>query len=127
MTTYTEFTPVTIDPIRANSLAHLIFHCNNLGVEIDKVIFYQNGFTVTFKGYPHADVVIHDNSYGHESGLWESVGFPWDYDDVSVHTSAQIANMIYELNHDEDWEYYDNSEKPAIAEEGFACDYESDL
>lgn len=121
MTNYTEFTPVTINPIRANSLAHLIYHCENIGVMIDKIIFYQNGFTVTFRGYPHADVVIHDNSYGHESGLWESVGFPWDYDDVSVHSSYQIASMINALKYGDDWKLYENcdDEDDDSAEESF--------
>lgn len=126
MTTYTEYTKLELNKIYTDSLAHLIFHCDNLGVEIDKVIFYMQGFCVTFKGYPHADAILHDGSYGRNIGEWETCGFPWDYDDVSVHTSAQLANMIYALNHNEDWECYHNSEEPAIVSEGFSDDYESE-
>lgn len=124
MTVYNEYTNVELNKTRVNSLAHLVFHCDNLGVEIDKVIFYMHGFTVTFKGYPNADAVLHDGSYGRDVGEWETIGFPWDYDDVSVHTSAQLANMINALNHNEDWERYHDSDQPAIISEGFSDEYE---
>lgn len=40
------------------------------------------------------DFICHNWSYGHESGWVESLGFPWDYDDVSCSSVEEaIANI----------------------------------
>lgn len=125
MNNYTEFTAKQIDAAYINSLVELINACRANEVEIDEVWHYQNGFHVTFKGHKHADAICHDGSYGSpcpyylnknqhnndwsRSGLWETMGFPWDYDDVSIHSAEQLADYLLALNHGEIiWE--DNDE-----------------
>ena len=58
------FVQQEIDGAYINSLVRLVNACNLMGVELDKVSFYQNGFRVTFKGYDGADAICHDGSYG---------------------------------------------------------------
>ena len=40
------------------------------------------------------DFICHNGSYGCNSGLVESIGFPWDNGDVSVHTPEEIADLV---------------------------------
>lgn len=35
------------------------------------------------------DIICHEGSYGGDSGLWESMGFDWDDEDVTGHLTAQ--------------------------------------
>ena len=35
------------------------------------------------------DIVCHRGSYGGRDGLWESMGFDWDEEDVTGHLTAQ--------------------------------------
>ena len=35
------------------------------------------------------DIVCHGGSYGGDDGLWESMGFDWDEEDVTGHLTAQ--------------------------------------
>ena len=35
------------------------------------------------------DIVCHGASYGGNDGLWESMGFDWDEEDVTGHLTAQ--------------------------------------
>ena len=35
------------------------------------------------------DIVCHGGSYGGKDGLWESMGFDWDEEDVTGHLTAQ--------------------------------------
>ena len=35
------------------------------------------------------DIVCHGGSYGGNDGLWESMGFDWDEEDVTGHLTAQ--------------------------------------
>lgn len=119
------FTVQQIDAAYINSLVDLINTCRELGVKIDKVCHFQNGWHVTFTGLPHADAICHDGSYGspcymagylgkgHDndwsrSGSWETIGFPWDYDDVSVHSARALAHMLNALQNDFDWKPYEN-------------------
>lgn len=99
---YTNFTPVDIIPDRAYALAELLTYCKKLYILVDEIKFLQNGFLITFKGLK-GDVILHDHSYGRERYQWESFQFPWDYDDVSVHSSKEIAYMIRALLDGEDW------------------------
>ena len=113
-----------IDAAYVNTLVDLVNACRALGVELDKVQYFQNGWRVTFKGFD-GDAICHDGSYGSpnhmrsflgeeypndwtQSGSWETIGFPWDRDDVSVHDSQTLAYLISALAHELDWEVYDN-------------------
>lgn len=108
------FTPDQIDAAYVNSLVDLVNACRVAGVELDKVCHFQNGWHVTFKGFEGADAVCHDGSYGspcymagylkqgHDNdwsrtGEWETIGFPWDYGDVSVHSAQELALYISAL------------------------------
>ena len=108
------FTPDQIDAMYINSLVDLINACRTVNVEVDKISHFQNGWIVTFKGFDNADAVCHDGSYGNpisdryfeankyhndwtEHGNWETIGFPWDYNDVSVHSSQELALYISAL------------------------------
>lgn len=35
------------------------------------------------------DIICREGSYGGDSGLWESMGFDWDGEDVTGHLTAQ--------------------------------------
>ena len=35
------------------------------------------------------DIICHEGSYGGDSGLWESMGFDWDEEDVTGRLTAQ--------------------------------------
>ena len=104
-----------IDAAYINSLVDLVNACRYRHVKIDKVCHFQSGWHVTFAGHPHADAICHDGSYGspcymagylgqgHDndwsrSGSWETIGFPWDYDDVSVHTAEELAFYLWSLD-----------------------------
>lgn len=100
ITNYTNYTRVELNVGRVKSLSKLIRTCKKEGVEIDKVFFYQNGFTVTFKEM-NGDAILHDNSYGREDYSWETTDMPWDYDDVSVHTAKELAMLLGQLKRGE--------------------------
>lgn len=97
---YTNYTQVELNVERVKSLSKLIRACKKEGVEINKVFFYQNGFTVTFKGMK-GDAILHDGSYGKETYSWETMGMPWDYDDVSEHTAKELATLLGQLKRGE--------------------------
>lgn len=43
------------------------------------------------------DIVCHGGSYGGKDGLWESMGFDWDEEDVTGHLTAQeVINRLKE-------------------------------
>ena len=106
MTNYNEFTPVAINPIYVNGLVELVALCRAHNVEVTKVQFFQNGFRVEFE-VDDGDAILHDGSYGRNDGTWETIGFPWDGDDVSCHDSDTLAKMLNALKTGEDWEQYD--------------------
>ena len=121
-----SFTPCKIDGAYVNTLVDFVNACREYGVNIDTVHFYQNGWHITFLNCPEdADAVCHDGSYGspcygacidesahandwEKSGKWETIGFPWDNNDVSVHSSIELAKMIGDYQHGvyhaEEWE-----------------------
>ena len=105
-----EHTPV--DAAYVNSLVELVNACRAQAVTINTVYAYQNGWCVTFEGY-EGDAICHDGSYGspcpywrgdqhlndwNASGAWETIGFPWDGDDVSTHDAAELAFYIHCLD-----------------------------
>ncbi len=119
------FTNQQIDAAYVNSLVDLVNACRKHNVIIDKVIHYQHGWVVTFEGYK-GDAICHSGSYGspcygglydssiedndwNNCGSWETIDFPWDNDDVSVHTADCLAKMISALNHGIDWKQYEDN------------------
>jgi hypothetical protein len=124
MSDLSAYTPRKVDAAYANSLVDFILACRRRKVEIDEIAFYMNGWKVTFVGCK-GDAICHDGSYGSpcygaildetahqndwsQTGSWETIGFPWDGDDVSVHDSYELAAMISDFQrgeyHEEDWE-----------------------
>ena len=118
------FTPRQIDAAYINSLVELVNACRKYNVKINKVVTFQNGWQVTFEGF-EGDAICHDHSYGSpcyggcfddsvhtndwdRSGSWETMGFPWDGHDVSVHKAEWLAHSIRWLldgqEYDESWE-----------------------
>ena len=109
------FTPQSIDAAYINALTDFVNLCRELNVKIDTVSHFQHGWIVTFEGYD-GDAICHSGSYGSpcpmglynpeverndwndHSGRWETLGFPWDYEDVSVHTAEELAQMLHALN-----------------------------
>ena len=85
-----------------NSIVHLVIACRKYDVKIDKIFTFQNGWRVTFKGFK-GDAIEWDRS-----GSWETMGFPWDGDDVSVHDTEWLAQALRWLEdgneYDECWE-----------------------
>lgn len=76
-----------------NALCDLIFECETYEIKIKEVRFLHGGFQVYFEGW-NGDAICHNYSYGHESGMWETFGFPWDGDDVSVWSAEDLAAML---------------------------------
>lgn len=96
-----QLTSRQIDAAYINSLVELVNACRKYDVKIDKVFTFQNGWAVTFDGF-NGDAICHDHSEGspcyggcfddsvhtndwRRSGRWETIDFPWDGIDVSVH------------------------------------------
>lgn len=98
-----------VDAAYINSLVALVEACRAQHVNINEVRFFQNGWHVTFENYD-GDAVCHDGSYDspcrfgvHNNdwssvGSWETMGFPWDYHDVSVHDAGELAFYLRCLN-----------------------------
>ena len=118
--TKNTFIKQQVDAAYVNSLVDFINACRKYNVEIDKVIYYQHGWCITFKGY-NGDAICHNGSYGspcpmglHEDndwndcGRWETIGFPWDRDDVSVHRAEVLAQMIHALDYGVNWEEFED-------------------
>lgn len=95
-----------ISTVYMHALVKLANQCAKEGVEIEKFGTLNNGFYVTFRDVT-GDAVIHDFSYGHENGLFESFKMPWDHDDVSVHTPEELGMLLGALKRNEDWKHLD--------------------
>ena len=93
MRTYSEFTRVPLNMTYVNSLHTFLTELDRYNIKIEDIWFYQNGFQITFEGLP-GDAILHDGSYGNAIGMWETMGFPWDYDDVSIHTTHELAELL---------------------------------
>ena len=100
-----KFTPINIDLNRLHALFNLYHYCKKYGVSIKQVRCFMNGFQVRFDDF-EGDAILHDGSYGHNSCDWETMGFPWDGDDVSVHSTHKLASMLAALKRGEDWQKY---------------------
>ena len=118
------FTAQQIDGAYINSLVDLVNACRELDVKIDKVFHYQHGWAVTFEGF-NGDAICHSGSYGspchgglynpnvehnnwNDSGSWETLGFPWDHGDISVHSARALAYMLDALRGGFNWEDYED-------------------
>ena len=66
---------------------------NNIPFEMQE---FLEGYAITFP-WINADIVCHNHSYGHSTGYVESMGFPWDKDDVSILTPEDAAKKIVAL------------------------------
>lgn len=85
---------------RVYSLAILMGYCAKENITLSRVSIHMNGFRVEFEGF-HGDAILHDYSYGCNSNAWETIGFPWDYDDVSVHDPCELARLLGALKRGE--------------------------
>lgn len=122
-----DFTCQQIDGAYVNSLVNFVNACRKYSVIIDKVNVYQHGWLVTFAGCD-GDAICHSGSYGSpchgglyrpekesndwsNCGRWETIGFPWDNGDVSVHNAERLAHMISAFQrgeeYDKSWEEWE--------------------
>lgn len=116
-----EWTPQLVDINYVNALVSLVYNCRFVGVELNEVKFFQNGWVVTFKGFENADAICHDGSYGspcylgvhhnNSKAKWETMGSPWDGEDVSVHSACALAHMLACLQKGEDWRKWEDGDK----------------
>lgn len=91
-----------INPKYVTALADFITECRNYDIKTE-VRPYCNGFIVIFPEIGMGDAICHDGSYGNEQSLWETMGFPWDDEDVSVHESKCLVHMLATLKEGSDW------------------------
>lgn len=85
-----------------NGLADLVIACRANDVKITGVRSYLNGFIVYFE-VEGGDAILHDGSYGRTAGQWETIGFPWDGMDVSVHSAENLAQLLAAVKIGADW------------------------
>lgn len=98
-----KFERVTLNLERTMALAYLLTECEKQNVRVKEVASFQNGFQVLFEDVK-GDAILHDGSYGRDFCMWETYGFPWDGDDVSVHDDETLAKLVGALQRGEDWE-----------------------
>lgn len=109
-----------IDGAYINALVDLVIECRKNKVKINTVQAYEGGWRVTFEQY-NGDAICHDASYGSPynsfpkknhyndwniSGFWETIGFPWDNNDVSVHSAEELAFYLRALNEKDSYIYF---------------------
>ena len=76
-----------------NALVDLVSKCREKKIGIREFGTLNNGLFVKFEGFD-GDAVIHDFSYGHELGEWETYKMPWDGSDVSVLTTDELVEKL---------------------------------
>ena len=76
----------TVYDIAADEMEKLLVE-NNIGY--NRIRLY-GGWQFHIDG-TDGDIVCHEMSYGGKDGLWESMGFVWDDEDVSGYLTAQEA------------------------------------
>lgn len=64
-----------------------------------EVISLHGGFQIRFP-WCYGDVVCHSFSYGNKWGEFESYGFPWDEEDVTVLSISDAVTKIIKYYHD---------------------------
>lgn len=92
-----------INPVYVNGLIALVEACAENGVKITEIRNHMNGFIVLFD-VEGGDAILHDGSYGRGIGEWETMGFPWDGIDVSVHDADTLAQLLAAVKNGEDWQ-----------------------
>ena len=100
MKTFTKYDPIALDRERVESLYQLMRACDTLMVRIRDIQYFMNGFRVTFEDWK-GDAILHDGSYGHGSYEWETINFPWDEGDVSVHSAKDLAFLLHTYKYGE--------------------------
>lgn len=70
------------------AMRHLSFMLDAEYVDYDVERVFD-GFIIRFPN--GGDVIIHEHSYGHEKGLWESMGMPGDGNDVTGWLTAEAV------------------------------------
>lgn len=85
------------NPVYLDAFTELMTAINCYHLHVNDIQVYLNGFRVTFKEYPDGDILCHDGSYGNTQGLWESYGFPWDENDVTVQTAQEFCHKLAEV------------------------------
>lgn len=100
MKTFTKYSPIVLDRERVESLYQLMRACDTMMVRIRDIQFYMNGFRVTFEDWK-GDAILHDESYMCDSYVWETIGFPWDGDDESVHSPVELAFLLHTYKYGE--------------------------
>ena len=56
-----------------------------------------DGAQLRFEWADNADVICHSGSYGHEKLHVETMGFPWDEDDVTELDAYDFIMRVYHL------------------------------
>ena len=102
-----KFVNQTINLDRLKTLIKLFNECEKNEIVITRTSYYLNGFSVSFEGMD-GDAILHDNSKGQSLCLWETIGMPWDRDNVSVHGTCSLVRMLKACKDKEDWEQYEN-------------------
>lgn len=108
------FLDAAINPKYLQIAADFLSECFRLAVPTPVVTPMMDGFRFSFRdddGEEIGDGVIHRGSYHHDSCI-ETIGMPWDEDDVSTHTPQELAILLHEFYYGE--EDYDEGD----------CDYE---
>lgn len=95
------FFPIAIPMHYTESLVRLYDACDTLGVEITGVEFFRGGYLVRFANWK-GTAILHDDSYGHEAGAWETFGFPWDHDGYSIHFPNKLAALLSTYSSEEE-------------------------
>lgn len=104
----------TINPRYLQIAADFISECYRLAVPIPVIIPFEHGFRFSFRDENDEEIgdgVIHWGSYNNDSQI-ETMGMPWDEEDVSTHTPQELAILLHEFYYGE--ENYDEGD----------CDYE---
>ena len=82
-----------LDITRVYALCKLVNLCKEKNIEITHVDAYMHGFIVVFENWS-GDAILHDGSYQNTKYKWETIGFPWDGEDVSVHSAEELASLL---------------------------------
>lgn len=94
-----NFTQITnLDLNRVKTFCNLMNLCEKNHINITKVEIFLNGFIIHFEDYP-GDAILHDFSIGKENYLWETIDFPWDYGDVSTHSTNTLVELLWNFKY----------------------------
>lgn len=103
----------TINPKYLQIAADFLSECIRLAVPVPDVAPMMDGFCFIFRdddGKQIGDGIIHRGSYRHNSCI-ETMGMPWDDNDVSTHTPQELAILLQKF-------YYGTEDEGDC---GYAC------